>query len=65
MKVLETLGGVWELFRLGCRTKFRFSGAYWDWRLHTAFGRGYPPKRETRRAVLDYGRWMHRMRRDA
>lgn len=62
--LLDTLGGLYQLARLGVVTRFRFRGAYWHWRLHTAFGRGYPPRRELFRSVLDYGRWMHRMRRD-
>lgn len=64
--VLDTLGGLYELARLGVITGFRFRGAYWDWRLHTAFGRGYPASRaELVRSVLAYARWVHRMRRDA
>jgi hypothetical protein len=31
--------------------------------MHTAFGRGHPPKPEMRHAVLEYARWMFRMRR--
>jgi hypothetical protein len=60
----DTLGGLWQLFRLGVITGFRFKGAYWQWRLHTAFGRGYPAsKRELIHSVLEYGRWVHRMKR--
>lgn len=62
--LLDTLGGLCQLARLGVLTRFRFRGPYWQWRLHTAFGRGYPPRRELVRSVLEYGRWMHRMRRD-
>lgn len=61
-RLLETIGGACELFRLGCLTGFRFSGSYWTWRLYTAFGRGKPPRNEMFRAVLDYGCWMRRMR---
>jgi hypothetical protein len=61
--VLENVGGMYELARLAVLTRFRFGGAYWQWRLHTAFGRGYPEsRRELVRAVLAYGRWMHRTR---
>ncbi len=61
---METLGGLWALLRLGVRSGFRFRGAYWHWRLHTAFGRGYPASRwEMARSVLAYARWMHRVRR--
>ncbi len=62
-RLIEFLGGLWELARLGLISRFRFRGAYWSWRLHTAFGRGYPSRGETLRAVLDYGRWVYRMRR--
>jgi hypothetical protein len=61
---LDTVGGLYELARLGVITRFRFRGPYWEWRLHTAFGRGYPASRlELVRAVLEYGRWVRRMRR--
>jgi hypothetical protein len=59
----ETLGGLWQLLRLGLLSKFRFGGPYWKWRRHTAFGRGTPPRGELVRGVLEYGRWMHRMRK--
>lgn len=63
-RTAETLGGLWQLLRLGVLTGFRFRGPYWQWRLHTAFGRGYPESRvESLRSVLAYGRWVHRMRR--
>lgn len=63
-RVIETLGGLYELARLAVISRFRFRGDYWSWRLHTAFGRGYPSSRlETVRAVLSYGRWVFRMRR--
>jgi hypothetical protein len=62
--LLDTIGGCWQLLRLAALSGFRLKGAYWQWRLHTAFGRGYPAtKGELIRATLDYGRWMHRMRR--
>ena len=62
--LLANLGAVYELARLGVLTRFRFRGPYWQWRMHTAFGRGYPRSRlELVRGVLAYGRWMRRMRR--
>lgn len=61
---IDTLGAVYELARLGVITRFRFRGPYWEWRLHTAFGRGYPESRwQLVHAVLEYGRWVRRMRR--
>ncbi len=63
-RCLEFLGALWELARLATLSGFRLRGSYWTWRLHTAFGRGYPPTRgETLKALLDYGRWVYRMRR--
>lgn len=59
----ETLGGVYELVRLGVISRFRLRGAYWTWRMHTAFGRGLPGRRETLAGVLEYARWVRRMRR--
>lgn len=60
---LDLLVGAWELFKLGVRTRFRLKGEYWEWRRHTAFGRGYPGRGEMVRAMLEYGCWMRRMRR--
>ena len=58
------LGALYELFRLAALSGFRLKGRYWSWRMHTAFGRGYPASRgELIRSVLEYGRWVRRMRR--
>lgn len=60
----DTLGALYQLLRLAILTRFRFRGPYWSWRLHTAFGRGYPAtRRELVGSVLEYGRWVHRMKR--
>ena len=62
--VLDFLGALYELARLAVVSRGRFRGAYWSWRLHTAFGRGYPATRtETLKSIFDYGRWVYRMRR--
>lgn len=64
--LIDTLGGLWELFRLGWITRFRFRGPYWQWRLETALGRdpeSRPPRRQTIHAALEYARWVFRMRR--
>jgi hypothetical protein len=70
--IREFFGALYELARLAVVSRFRFRGAYWSWRLHTAFGRGYPKGRTAGRwgergaivhSVLDYGRWVYRMRR--
>jgi hypothetical protein len=61
--VSNNLWALYELARLGVLSGFRFRGPYWRWRLHTAFGRGYPAsRRELVRSVLAYGRWIHQMR---
>lgn len=61
--LIGTLGGLYELARLGVLTRFDFKGPYWTWRLHTAFGKGYPKTRwETIKSVLEYARWVRKMR---
>ncbi|MBX3374853.1 MAG: hypothetical protein KF817_13565 [Phycisphaeraceae bacterium] len=65
-RFLDTVGGVCALLRLGVQTRFRFRGPYWSWRTETAFGHdrsAWPPRRARLHAALEYGRWMHRMRR--
>lgn len=63
--ILDTLGAVYQLARLAVVTRFRFGGPYWRWRLHTAFGTAPPSLTAAQKlhSVLDYGRWIHRMRR--
>ncbi|MHC4218337.1 MAG: hypothetical protein ACYSU7_07760 [Planctomycetota bacterium] len=63
---LETIGGLWELVRLAAGSGFRLRGPYWRWRHETAFGSdpGARPSRWQRALiVLDYGRWVYRMKR--
>lgn len=61
--LLTTLGGIYELARLAVLIRFNFSGDYWQWREHTAFGRGRPESRIAMlREALEYGRWIYRMR---
>lgn len=65
VRVRDVPGGVYELARLAVITRFRFRGAYWKWRMATAFGRGLPPtKGELVCSILEYGCWVRRMRRD-
>ncbi len=64
--LIETLGGMWELFRLALAARFRLRGRYLRWRSETAFGSDpavRPPAAQRARAVLAYGRWVYRMRR--
>jgi hypothetical protein len=61
--LLTLPGALYELARLALISRFRFKGPYWQWRLHTAFGKGYPGRPELIRSVLEYGRWVRRMRR--
>lgn len=61
--LLTLPGALYELARLALISRFRFKGPYWQWRLHTAFGKGYPSRPELIRSVLEYGRWVRRMRR--
>ena len=62
--MLNLLGGLWQLVRLAAISGFRLRGDYWTWRLHTAFGAGYPASRwELVKSLIEYGCWVHRMRR--
>jgi len=62
----ETLGGLWQLFAIAARSRFRMTSAYWRWRDETAFGTDSakrPSRAKRFHAMLDYGRWVHRMKR--
>jgi hypothetical protein len=61
--LIDTLTGLCDLARLALISRLNFKGPYWRWRLHTAFGRGHPPRPEMTRGILDYARWIRRMRR--
>jgi hypothetical protein len=62
--VVTLPGAVLALLRLGVATNFNFDGAYWKWRWQTAWGNGEKPKgREKLRAMMEYARWVARMRR--
>ena len=61
--VIQSLLG---LLSLGLATRFRTRGAYWRWRMETAFGADesrWPSAAERRHAMLEYARWSWRMRR--
>lgn len=63
-RLIDSIGGLYELLRLGFQTRFKFKGPYWQWRLHTAFGtKGPPSKSAAIAAALRYGRWIHRIRK--
>jgi hypothetical protein len=65
-RFFETLGGLSQLARLAAATGFQMRGSYWSWREETAFGSdpaNRPPKSQQRQAIMDYARWVHRMRR--
>jgi hypothetical protein len=65
-RLVDTIGGMWELLLLGARSGFRFRGPYWQWRHETAFGNdpaAVPPRGDRLRQVLAYGRWIYRMKR--
>ena len=65
-RMIDTLGGLWELLLLGCKTRFQMRGPYWRWRYETAFGTDparMPSRRERWRAILHYGVWVYRTKR--
>jgi hypothetical protein len=64
--LIETICGCCQLARLALKSRFRMRNAYWRWRRETAFGTDETkmPSRAARiRAIIEYGRWVHRMRR--
>ncbi|MCA9299432.1 MAG: hypothetical protein KDA28_10215 [Phycisphaerales bacterium] len=63
--IVETILGLLALAGMGLRSRFRLKGAYWTWRLHTAFGHERPERGVMLHSVLSYARWVHRMRRMA
>ena len=62
-RTADTLLGLYELARTAFVIRFRFGGAYWRWRMHTAFGRGMPGRLELIRSAIEYGAWANRLRR--
>jgi hypothetical protein len=57
---------VFALLALAARSGLRVNSSYWRWRHETAFGSGSfprPPRMQRLRAMLDYGRWVYRMKR--
>ncbi|MCA3004795.1 MAG: hypothetical protein LW650_01270 [Planctomycetaceae bacterium] len=65
---VDTFRGALALAGLALRSKLRFSGAYWQWREHTAFGRGTPAGAgfvDRIRYLAHYVRWVGQMRRQA
>jgi len=63
--ILDLVGTIWVLATLGWVSRFRLRGAYWSWRMHTAFADGIPEAKEHGlfRSVFEYGRWAWRIRR--
>jgi hypothetical protein len=62
----ETIGGMWCLLSLALRGALSRRSRYWKWRQETAFGSDAarrPAIRQRVRAMLDYGRWVYRMKR--
>lgn len=71
-RTIETLGGLWELARIGVRAKLLGGSAYWNWRRETAFGNhamhvkdgtNKLSARSQRGAMLRFGAWVYRMKR--
>ena len=52
--------------RLAIATRFRLRGAYWRWRMETAFGTDRskcPDRKQMVRLAIEYAAWTTRMRR--
>ena len=62
---MRLLIAIRELFLLGWKTGFRRRGAYWTWRMETAFGHDparMPNAKSRRHAIIDYANWVASMR---
>ncbi len=65
MRLTDRVRGAWQLLMLAWAVRFRIRGAYLTWRRETAFGSDparWPPPAERRRAMLEYGAWVARMK---
>lgn len=64
MSPRTAIEGLLGLTLLGFATRFRLRGAYWHWRMHTAFPGGTPRggRSEMVRLALEYGAWSWRTR---
>ncbi len=63
VRLCNLIGGLTALARLAGLGALNRRNRYWQWRRSTAFGNFDLPRRDVRRALLDYGRWVHDMRR--
>lgn len=62
--LLDFLGGLFEMIRMGVISKFKLRGQYWSWRTHTAFPESNPPRGQSMpRLALEYFIWAHRIRK--
>jgi len=61
--LLDHLGGLLALIRLGLGGAWNPRNRYWRWRRETAFGSFAVEPRSRRNAILAYGRWVFQMRR--
>lgn len=64
--VIDTIGGIWALLVLALTTRCRLRGKYWRWRYETAFGSEpdkYTTRRQRLRAMIEYGKWVRRMKK--
>lgn len=59
---MRTVLGLLALLGILVRSGFCLSGAYWTWRMATALGPHRPGRLEQARAILNYARWVDRMR---
>jgi hypothetical protein len=62
-KLILTIRGLAHLVMMAAWSGFALRGRYWSWRRSTAMGSGAGVSRqEARRGVLEYARWIARMR---
>jgi len=62
--LLDLLGGLTEMVRVGILSRFNLRGEYWTWRTHTAFPGGETPAGQSKpRLALEFFIWAHRIRK--
>jgi hypothetical protein len=59
----DNITGTCELLRLAAISGFRLNSPYWKWRSQTAFADQPPAGRQRWAAILEYARWVHKIRR--
>ncbi len=58
--IVNLIGGMYEMMRMGLLSRFRLGGRYWRWRTETAFPGGKSER--SMRLLFEYFMWVSRIR---